>query len=201
VSRQVVHQGRAHAEARSCSRASSGSSRLQVLSFVSLAATVIRAGQRRIVKSRAVRRVVSSVVAMLAVAMIPTCLLAQRSDSTTPAAGIQVAASARGPAPAGQIPRFFVFGKPVRAGSPPPQRTASRDSLRNGAVVCAVIGAAALGAFAGSLCHAYREKGGASCAPDAIRFAAIGGAIGLGAGIAIDVARNSSPMVRLSIAF
>ena len=152
-------------------------------------------------KSRAVRRVVSSVVAMLAVAMIPTCLLAQRSDSTTPAAGIQVAASARGPAPAGQIPRFFVFGKPVRAGSPPPQRTASRDSLRNGAVVGAVIGAAALGAFAGSLCHAYREKGGASCAPDAIRFAAIGGAIGLGAGIAIDVARNSSPMVRLSIAF
>jgi hypothetical protein len=37
--------------------------------------------------------------------------------------------------------------------------------------------------------------------PDAIRFAAIGGTIGLGAGIAIDVVRSSSPMVRLTIAF
>jgi hypothetical protein len=77
----------------------------------------------------------------------------------------------------------------------------SRAVRRNGAVVGAVIGAVALGAFAGTLCHAYREKGGASCTPDAIRFAAIGGAIGLGAGTAIDVARSSSPMARLSIAF
>jgi hypothetical protein len=138
---------------------------------------------------------------MLGVAMIPTCLLAQRSDPTTPAAGIQVAAFAPRPATAGQIPRFFVSGEGVRVGSPPPQGAASRDSLRNGAVVGAVIGAAALGAFAGTFCHAYREKGGASCTPDAIRFAAIGGAIGLGAGIAIDVAQSSSPMVRLSIAF
>ena len=37
--------------------------------------------------------------------------------------------------------------------------------------------------------------------PDAIRFAAIGGAIGMGAGIAIDVARSSRPMVRLTVAF
>jgi hypothetical protein len=138
---------------------------------------------------------------MLGVAMIPTCLLAQRSDPNATAAGIQVAAVAPRSAPAGQIPRFFVSGERVRMGSPPPQRAASRDSLRNGAVVGAVIGAAALGAFAGALCHAYREKDGASCAPDAIRFAAIGGAIGLGAGIAIDVARSSGPMVRVTIAF
>jgi hypothetical protein len=137
---------------------------------------------------------------MLGIAMIPTCLLAQRSDPPAPAAGIRVAAAV-GLAPVGRIPHFFVASERVRVDRPPPQRAASRDSLRNGAVVGAVIGAAALGVFAGTLCHAYREKGGASCAPDAIRFAAIGGAIGLGAGIAIDVARSSGPMVRLSIAF
>jgi hypothetical protein len=63
------------------------------------------------------------------------------------------------------------------------------------------VGAAALGAFAATLCHVYREGGGPSCVPDALRFAAIGGAIGLGAGIAIDGARSSSPMVRVTVAF
>ena len=105
------------------------------------------------------------------------------------------------PTTAGQMLRLVVPGKSVQPSGPPPQRKASRDSLRNGAVIGAVIGAAALGATAATLCHVHRERGGASCMPDAIRFAATGAAIGVGAGVVIDVARSSSPMVRLTIAF
>jgi len=46
------------------------------------------------------------------------------------------------------------------------QRLGSRDSLRNGAIIGAVIGAAAFGAFAAVLCNAYQEEDGASCLPD-----------------------------------
>jgi hypothetical protein len=143
----------------------------------------------------------SSVFAILGLATIPTSLFAQPSDSDAAAVGIPPVAVAFRPAPAEQILRLAVPGERVQSGGPPPQPAASRDSLRNGAVIGAVIGAAALGAFAATLCHVHRERGGASCAPDAIQFAAIGGAIGLGAGIVIDVARNSSPMVRLTLAF
>jgi hypothetical protein len=89
----------------------------------------------------------------------------------------------------------------VRVGVPSAQRAASRDSLRNGALIGAAVGAAALGGLAATICHVQREKGGPSCVPDSLRFAAIGGAIGLGAGIAIDVARSSGPMICFSIAF
>ena len=89
----------------------------------------------------------------------------------------------------------------VRLGGQPLQRTVSRDSPLNGAVIGAAIGALGLGALAATVCHVHRERGGPSCVPDALRFAAIGGAIGLGAGIAIDVARSSGPMVRVTIAF
>ena len=82
-----------------------------------------------------------------------------------------------------------------------PRRAASRDSLRNGALIGAAVGAAVLGGLAATICHAQRERDGPSCLPDSLRFLAIGGAIGLGAGIAIDAARSSGPMIRLSIAF
>jgi hypothetical protein len=78
----------------------------------------------------------------------------------------------------------------------------SRDSLANGAIIGAVIGVATFGAFAAALCHAYQEEGSASCVPDTLRFAAIGGAIGVGAGLAIDAARTDrSVTVRIAIRF
>jgi len=70
-------------------------------------------------------------------------------------------------------------------------RGAPRDSLTNGAVMGVIVGAAAFGGFAATLCHAYREEGGASCVSDTLRFAAIGGGIGIGAGLAIDAARSN----------
>jgi hypothetical protein len=99
------------------------------------------------------------------------------------------------------MPRLLLARERVSANELPPHRAASRDSLWNGAVIGAAVGAAALGGLAATICHVHREKGGPSCVPDALRFAAMGGAIGLGAGIAIDVARSSGPMIRLSIAF
>ena len=170
-------------------------------SFVSLDTTDARLAKGIVKRSRTVRRMVPSVVGMLGIAMTPTSLFAQSSDPNATAVAILGAAVAVRPAPAEQRLHRSLSGELVRVGGPPPQRAASCDALRNGAVIGAVIGAAALGAFGATLCHQYRERGGASCVPDAIRFAAIGGAIGLGAGIAIDVARDSSPMVRLTIAF
>ena len=58
------------------------------------------------------------------------------------------------------------------------------------------------GAFAAALCNTYQEEGGASCLPDTFRFAAIGGAIGAGAGLAIDAARSHRGVtVRIAIRF
>jgi len=94
------------------------------------------------------------------------------------------------------------FADDARGGPFGQQRVGSRDSLKNGATIGAVIGAVGFGAFAAALCHAYREEGGASCTPDALRFAAIGGAIGTGAGLAIDAARSDGRVTaRLTIKF
>jgi hypothetical protein len=152
-------------------------------------------------RSRTVRRVVSSLLAILGIAMIPTSLFAQPSASNPASANIPAAPVALRPATVGQMLRLSALGERRDMGGPPPQRAPSRDSLRNGAVIGAVIGAAAFGAFAATICHVHRERGGPSCVPDAFRFAAIGGAIGLGAGIAIDIAQSSGPMVRVAIAF
>ena len=82
------------------------------------------------------------------------------------------------------------------------QSLGARDSLRNGAIIGAVIGAAAFGAFAAALCNAYQAEGDPSCLPDTLRFGAIGGAIGAGAGLAIDAARNQRGVtLRFAITF
>jgi hypothetical protein len=82
----------------------------------------------------------------------------------------------------------------------PLQRGSSRDSLKDGAIVGAAIGTVAFGALAAVLCRAYQEKGGPSCVPDTLRFAAIGGAIGSGIGVVIDAARNQRPGVSVGLA-
>jgi hypothetical protein len=82
------------------------------------------------------------------------------------------------------------------------QRTRSRDSLRNGMLIGTVVGAVAFGALAAILCNAYQEPGDPSCLGDTVRFAAVGGAIGAGAGAAIDAARNQRGItVRFAVRF
>jgi hypothetical protein len=79
----------------------------------------------------------------------------------------------------------------------------NHDSLKNGAVIGAVIGAAALGTFGGLLCNALHEPGTPSCWSDTLRIAAIGAGIGLGAGVAVDAAfaRRQGVALRVRITF
>ena len=163
--------------------------------------TAARPAEEIVKRSPTVRRVVSSVLAVLAVAMTPTSSFAQSSDPNAGAVCVADAAVALRPVPGEQMLRIPVSGESVGVLGQPPQRAAARDSLRNGALIGAVIGAAALGGLAATICHVHRERGGPSCGPDSLRFAAIGGAIGLGTGIAIDIALSSGPMVRVSITF
>jgi len=85
----------------------------------------------------------------------------------------------------------------------PAQRGSSRDSLKNGAVIGAIAGAVGLGALGGLICHLYQEEGDASCWSDTLRVAAIGAAIGVGAGITVDAAltRHAGAAVRIGVRF
>jgi hypothetical protein len=85
----------------------------------------------------------------------------------------------------------------------PAQRGSSRDTLKNGAIIGAIVGAVGLGAFGAFICHLYQEEGGASCLPDTLRGAAIGAAIGTGAGVAVDAAftRHAGVTVRIGVTF
>ena len=77
------------------------------------------------------------------------------------------------------------------------------DSLKNGAIIGAIVGAVGLGAFGAFICNLYQEEGGASCLPDTLRVAAIGAAIGAGIGVAVDAAltRHAGVTVRISVKF
>jgi hypothetical protein len=140
---------------------------------------------------------------MLCLALSPDPALGQPSDAATPTVDVPSGALAFVPPSAGRGQRFFRSAEHIQVSALPQQRAGPRDSLRNGAVIGAVIGAVAFGAFAATLCHAYQEEGGASCRSDTLRFAAIGGAIGTGTGLAIDAARSRYPgaTVRLVVRF
>ena len=108
----------------------------------------------------------------------------------------------RWPFVGGGYPPVDRFAGNVRIDGFAKQRTVSGDSLRNGAIIGTVIGAAAFGAFAAVLCNAYQQEGDPSCLPDTLRFGAIGGAIGGGAGLVIDAARNQRGVtVRFAVRF
>lgn len=80
-----------------------------------------------------------------------------------------------------------------------PQRGRPRDSLKNGTVIGAVVGAAALGGLAAVVCKAYQEPRGPSCLKDTLRLGAVGAAIGAGAGLVVDAALSRRPGVRVSV--
>jgi hypothetical protein len=137
----------------------------------------------------------SSIPVLLCLVLFPAPVLAQPSvrDAT---------AVASVPPTVGPVPRFSVPGECLQTSASQPRRVGSRDSLRDGAIIGAVIGAVALGALAAAMCHAYQENDGATCVPDTLRFAAIGGAIGTGTGLAIDAARNHRAItLRFAIKF
>ena len=81
----------------------------------------------------------------------------------------------------------------------PVPRDRSGDSLKNGALVGAVVGAAVLGGFAAIVCKVQQEPQGPSCGPDTLRLAALGAAIGAAGGVAIDAALADRRGVRLAV--
>lgn len=79
------------------------------------------------------------------------------------------------------------------------------DSLKNGALIGVIIGAASLGTFAAIFANVTDEACG--CVAGILRFAALGGGIGAGIGVGVDALldRRSPatvrPGVRLAISF
>lgn len=110
------------------------------------------------------------------------------------------AASAESPRPGPLASAIAAFA----ASPPPPQSSRSRDSLKNGAIIGAVVGAAALGGFGLFLCHALDDTGGdPNCFPGVLAIAAVGAGIGVGAGVGIDalLVRRAGPVVRVHVRF
>ena len=77
-----------------------------------------------------------------------------------------------------------------------PPAQSSRDSLKNGVIVGAVIGAVAMGAFAGWLCHELQEPGEPTCWRSVPIGGLYGAAIGAGAGAGIDALMSRDPRDR-----
>jgi hypothetical protein len=102
-----------------------------------------------------------------------------------------------------EVERRSLSAKETAGFPQPAQPTPSRDTLKNGAIIGAVVGAVSLGALGALICNLYQEEGGASCLPDTLRVAAIGATIGAGAGVAVDAAlsRNAGVTVRVGITF
>ena len=97
--------------------------------------------------------------------------------------------------------RLNVRLKSAEVGRPAPlfQPGEPRDSLANGTLIGAAIGAAAAGVLGGLLCKAFQEPSDPSCVGDSFRIAAVGAAIGAGAGVAIDAALTRQGGVRVSV--
>lgn len=84
-----------------------------------------------------------------------------------------------------------------------PAQPAPRDTLRNGAILGALVGAAALGTFAAVICNLQQEPGTGNCLADTLRVTAVGAGIGLGAGLALDAAlfRDGAITLRMGLTF
>lgn len=75
----------------------------------------------------------------------------------------------------------------------------SRDSLKNGAVIGAIVGAVALGGLGAAVCNSFREPTDPGCLGSTLRIAAVGAAIGLGAGVAVDAALTHNAGARVAV--
>ena len=145
------------------------------------------------------RRLIASLVVPLWLLGLPSAAVAQ-TGAQKPLSMDRPLASARvSPlALALERPSLSVRALTGSAQQPPPG--GSRDSLKNGAIIGAIIGALALGGFGAVVCKVQQEPRGPSCLTDTLRVAAIGAAIGAGAGLAVDAARTQRGGVRVSVA-
>ena len=92
-------------------------------------------------------------------------------------------------------PRLLVISEAAMAGglvkqAPVPQQ---RDSILNGTIIGAVIGAAVLGSIGTTFCVLLKEPGEPSCWRSFAQTGALGAVIGAGAGAGIDALRARPP--------
>jgi len=142
------------------------------------------------------RRLMGPLVVVLSLAAFPRAASAQAPAATDVAAVSPPLAAARPLSEGVELKRLLASAGELPSGAQSPRRL-SGDSLKNGALVGAVVGAIALGGFVTVICKAQQEPTGPSCAGDILRKAAIGAAIGAGAGLAVDASLNRQPGVRV----
>jgi hypothetical protein len=114
----------------------------------------------------------------IAAALVPLCL-------TVLPAGAAAQASPFSPH---ELERIVRESAPPPA--PPAQASRQSDSVANGVLIGALIGGLAMGLPGGIICKVLQEPGGPSCLVDGLQAAALGAAIGAGAGLAVDAART-----------
>ena len=101
---------------------------------------------------------------------------------------VPVAVSAKQRAGHSEPPRLIISEKAVADALAAEQPVARepRDSLKNGALVGAIIGGIALGGFVSWLCNALQEPSDPSCLSPSLLYIGVGAGIGAAAGAGID---------------
>lgn len=148
--------------------------------------------------SRHPRAIVSWLLVAACLAALPRAAAAQGASPAPASSQPQAFASSSGSPLRFELDRLRLIPGELTAMLPPPQPGSQRDSLKNGVLIGAAVGAIALGGFAAILCNALQEPGDPGCLGDTLRIAAVGAAIGAGAGLAVDAVLDRGG-VRVSI--
>jgi hypothetical protein len=93
--------------------------------------------------------------------------------------------------PTAAPPRLIISERAISEGlrsarpSPPPAQSRD-DSIKNGALIGAIVGGIALGGFVGWLCNMLQEPSDPSCLPPSLLYTGVGAGIGAAAGAGLD---------------
>ena len=95
---------------------------------------------------------------------------------------------------AAAAPKLIISDGAIAAGiaATPPAPPPGDDSLKNGALIGAVIGGVALGGFVNWVCNMLREPSDPSCLGGSLLYAGVGAGIGAAAGAGIDALASAS---------
>ncbi|HEX6162004.1 MAG TPA: hypothetical protein VFZ31_01475 [Vicinamibacterales bacterium] len=108
-------------------------------------------------------------------------------------------AFAQAPAIEAAQPRLIISERALAGGlDRMPPAVQSRDSVRNGAIIGAVIGAVALAAPGAWICHMLKEPGDPPCLKGVLTLGAVGAGVGAAAGAGVDALFVRDQRPRLS---
>ena len=139
-------------------------------------------------------------VGLLALVILPSDALGQPAPRIARWLNQQGARSAMVLPSAPDLQYRSLIAKRIGTAQAAPPRS-SPDTLKNGAIVGALVGAVTLGAFGALICNLEQEPGAGNCLSDTLRVAAIGAGIGAGIGLAVDVARTRQAGITVRLGF